>query len=61
MSIDFWVVLWKVCLIGSLIAFAAMSVLVIVGGAWDIRRLFQRLREQECEEEKEPAEGKGVE
>jgi len=39
---------WKVTLIGTCGLFALLSVLVTVGGAQDIRKLFRRLREQEA-------------
>ncbi len=42
-----WEGLWKVTLIGTCGLFAVMSVLVIVGGALDVRKLFRRLRELE--------------
>ncbi len=42
-----WEGVWKVTLIGTCGLFAVMSVLVIVGGALDVRKLFRRLRERE--------------
>ncbi len=42
-----WEGVWKVTLIGTCSLFALMSVLVIVGGALDVRKLFRRLRERE--------------
>ena len=43
-----WEGIWKITLIGTCGLFALMSVLVIVGGALDIRKLFRRLREREA-------------
>ena len=43
-----WEGVWKLTLIGTCGLFAVMSVLVIVGGALDIRKLFRRLREREA-------------
>ena len=45
---DVWEWVWKVTLIGTCGLFALLSVLVTVGGAQDIRKLFRRLREQEA-------------
>jgi len=42
-----WEGIWKLTLIGTCGLFAVMSVLVIVGGALDIRKLFRRLLERE--------------
>jgi len=43
-----WEGVWKLTLIGTCGLFAVMSVLVIVGGALDIRKLLHRLREREA-------------
>ena len=43
-----WEGIWKLTLIGTCGLFTLMSVLVIVGGALDIRKLFRRLREREA-------------
>mgnify|MGYP001172411652 CR=1 FL=1 len=42
-----WEGIWKVTLIGTCGLFAILSVLVIVGGALDVRKLLRRLRERE--------------
>jgi len=42
-----WEGIWKVTLIGTCGLFAILSVLVIVGGALDVRKLLHRLRERE--------------
>ena len=46
MSLDFWVLLWKAVLIGGLALFAVLAIVVTVGGALDIGRLFRTLREE---------------
>ena len=42
-----WMLLWKIVLLFTIGCFAVMAVVVTIGGAGDIRRLFQRLREDE--------------
>ena len=49
-----WPGVWKITLLGTCGLFAIMSLLVIVGGAFDVRKLFRRLREQENEIESKP-------
>lgn len=46
MPIEFWMFLWKFVLIISLILFAGLAIVVTIGGAGDIRRLFQALRDE---------------
>ena len=46
MPIEFWIALWKVVLIGGVGLFAALAIVVTIGGAVDIRNLFRTLREQ---------------
>ena len=43
---NFWIMLWKACLIGSLAIFAVVSLIVTVGGAIDVRRLLRKLKNQ---------------
>lgn len=43
-----WEGIWKVTLVGTCGLFAILSVLVIVGGALDVRKLLRRLREREA-------------
>ena len=52
---DGWEWIWKVTLIGSGGLFGLLSVLGIVGGARDVRKLFRRLREREASGESDPA------
>ena len=42
-----WEGIWKVTLIGTCGLFAILSVLVIIGGALDVRKLLRRLHERE--------------
>ena len=46
MSIEFWIIVWKVVLIGGVGLFAALAVVVSIGGAIDVGKLLRRLREQ---------------
>ena len=52
---DGWEWVWKVTLIGTSGLFGLLSVLVIVGGALDVRKLFRRLREREASGESDSA------
>ena len=52
---DGWEWIWKVTLISTCGLFGLLSVLVIVGGALDVRKLFHRLREREASGESDPA------
>jgi hypothetical protein len=45
-----WELLWKISLIGVLVAFAVLSVLVTILGAIDIKTLLKRLGEDRPEE-----------
>ena len=42
-----WILLWKIVLLVSLLLFAAMAVVTTIGAAFDIRKLFRRLQEDE--------------
>jgi len=44
MSIESWTIFWKVVFIIGVGMFAILSILVIVGGAVDVRKLIQRLK-----------------
>ena len=46
MPLEYWILLWKIVLIGGVILFTALAVVVTIGGALDIRRLFKMLREE---------------
>ncbi|MGE0529240.1 MAG: hypothetical protein AB7P49_19455 [Bdellovibrionales bacterium] len=42
---NFWMLLWQITLVISLVAFSLLSVVVTIGGALDIFKLFRRLKE----------------
>jgi hypothetical protein len=46
MPLEYWILLWKAVLIGGVGLFAALAIVVTIGGAMDIRRLFKTLREE---------------
>lgn len=51
LPLEFWIVLWKIVLIGGLALFGSMAVWVTIGGYYDIKRLFKRIAESHEEEE----------
>ena len=50
MPIEFWICLWKIVLIGGVGLFVALAVVVTIGGAFDVRKLFRTLREEHAKE-----------
>lgn len=58
MPLDYWIVLWKIVLIGGVALFATLAVVVTIGGALDIRRLFKTLHEEHAKHMAENAEPK---
>ena len=50
MPIEFWICLWKIVLIGGVGLFVALAVVVTIGGAYDVRKLFRTLREEHAKE-----------
>ena len=46
MPLEFWIALWKAVLIGGVALFAALAVVVAIGGARDIAKLLRTLRDQ---------------
>ena len=44
MSIDTWIIIWKLLFIIGVSLFAILAILVIFGGAKDIRKLIRRLK-----------------
>ena len=44
MSLDSWMLLWKIVLIGGIGLFAVLAVVVSIGGARDIAKLLRTLR-----------------
>ena len=53
MSVDTWIFLWKLVLIVGVALFAALAVVVSIGGAVDVRNLFRTLREQHAQHQAE--------
>lgn len=51
MSIEGWSIFWKIIFVLGVSTFAILSVLVIFGGAKDIVKLIQRLKEDAKESE----------
>lgn len=49
MTIEQWMMVWKVVLIGGISLFALLAIIVIIGGFFDIRRLFRMLRAQQAD------------
>ena len=45
MSIESWSIVWKIVFFMGVSLFAILSVLVITGGARDIKKLIRRLKE----------------
>ncbi len=43
MPLEYWIILWKVFLIGVVCLFGGMAVWVTIGGVYDIKRLFARI------------------
>jgi hypothetical protein len=50
-----WLTLWKWTLILGTAGFAILSVVVIIGGALDIRSLFRSLRKQHQQDTGDPS------
>ncbi len=46
MTTNFWIVLWKIVLIGGLTLFSVMAVWVAIGGFFDVKRLFAQLNKE---------------
>ena len=42
----FWIWFWTIFLLASLALFAVLAVVVSIGGFFDIKRMFERLKEQ---------------
>ncbi|MEJ2704509.1 MAG: hypothetical protein P8Z79_18905 [Sedimentisphaerales bacterium] len=51
---NFWINLWTVFFFASLALFAALAVIVTIGGFFDIRSLFKGLLESRDESPQEP-------
>ncbi len=50
MPLEFWIMLWKIVLVGGVCLFGAMAVWVTIGGVFDIKRLFARIAAAHKEE-----------
>jgi len=48
-----WITVWSILLAGGIGIYAVMAVLVAIGGAKDIRKLFRAMDKETREEEKE--------
>lgn len=46
MSIESWSIFWKIVFIIGVGMFAILSIVVIIGGAKDVRTLIQRLKKE---------------
>lgn len=51
MPLEFWIILWKIVLVGGVCMFGAMAVWVTIGGVFDIKRLFARIAASHEEDE----------
>jgi hypothetical protein len=49
MSLEFWIWLWKLVLLAGVGLFAGLAIVVTIGGAFDIGRLFRTLRKSHAE------------
>jgi hypothetical protein len=49
MSIDAWMTLWKIVLIGGIGLFAVLAVVVTIGGFFDVIKLLANLRRDASE------------
>ena len=57
MPIEFWILLWKALFVVGVGLFAVLAVVVSIGGAIDVRRLFRTLREEHAQHTAERNEG----
>ena len=53
MPLENWILLWKVVLIGGIVLFAALAVVVTIGGARDIGKLIRSLKDRQADENSE--------
>ena len=54
MSLDSWMLFWKIVLIGGIGLFAMLAVVVSIGGFFDVFRLLRVLREQHAQDRGSP-------
>ena len=48
-----WITIWSILLAGGIGIYAVMAVLVAIGGAKDIRKLFRSMNKEERDEEED--------
>ena len=60
MSIDTWIIIWKLHFIIGVSLFAILAILVIFGGAQDIRKLIRRLKSDAEEPSGQKTEGENT-
>lgn len=48
---DFWINLWSIFFLASLVIFASLAVVVSIGGFFDIRSLFKSLTDRAGQDE----------
>jgi hypothetical protein len=57
MTLDHWMLVWAIVLVGGIGLFALLAVVVTVGGLIDVGRLLRFLREQHARSDREKAPG----
>ena len=57
MPVEYWILLWKIVFFVGVGLFAILAVVVTIGGALDIGRLFKTLREEHVRATAENNEG----
>jgi hypothetical protein len=53
MLLEFWIILWKTVFVVGVGLFAALAVVVAIGGARDIAKLLHALRTQRIDDRQE--------
>jgi len=46
---EFWILLWKVVFIIAVIIFTCMALWVSIGGYYDLKKLFRKLKDSDSE------------
>jgi hypothetical protein len=57
MPVEYWILLWKIVLLGAVGLFGALAIVVTIGGAADISRLLKTLRDEHARAAAENADG----
>jgi len=47
---EFWILIWKVVFIFAVIIFTFMALWVTIGGYFDLKKLFRKLKDTDSEE-----------